>query len=422
MRAVVVALGKIGLPIAVQIARAGHDVVGCDIDERVVEQVNSALEPFPGETGLAEGLAEVIGNGRLRASTDTTTAVAEGADLVIAVPPLVVSADARPDFTVLDAVTRAIGAGLREGTTVSIETTLPVGTTRHRLAPALAAASGLRSEEDFFTIHSPERVYSGRIFADLRTYPKLVGGLGEAGEARGIELYRSFLDAEIRGMGSAEAAELTKLAETTYRDVNIALANEFAAYADSIGVDVDRVIDAANSQPFSHIHRPGIAVGGHCIPVYPRFYLSGDRDARLPAAARMVNEAMPAYAVRRLAGTLGGRLAGLRVLVLGAAYRGGVKETAFSGAFGVAAELQHAGATALVSDPLFSAAELSGLGLAPWDGDPVDAIVVQADHDDYRSLGPTDFPGVRAVLDGRGILDPAPWREAGVPLLRIGQP
>jgi nucleotide sugar dehydrogenase len=422
MRAVVVALGKIGLPIAVQIARAGHEVVGCDIDARVVEQVNAAAEPFPGEAGLAEGLAEVVGHGRLRASADTAAAVASGADLVIAVPPLVVSADARPDFAVLDAVIQAIGAGLRPGTTVSIETTLPVGTTRGRLAPALAAASGLGAERDFFTVHSPERVYSGRIFADLRTYPKLVGGLSDAGEARAIELYRSFLDAEVRGMGGAEAAELTKLAETTYRDVNIALANEFAAYADSIGVDVDRVIDAANSQPFSHIHRPGIAVGGHCIPVYPRFYLAGDETARLAGTAREVNEAMPAYAVRRLTGALGGEPAGLRVLVLGAAYRGGVKETAFSGAFGVVAELERRGATALVSDPLFSAAELSALGLHPWDGEPVDALVVQADHQEYRSLGPTDFPGVRAVLDGRAILDPAPWREAGVPLLRIGRP
>jgi UDP-N-acetyl-D-mannosaminuronic acid dehydrogenase len=422
MRAVVVALGKIGLPIAVQIARAGHDVVGCDIDARVVEQVNGAIEPFPGEAGLAAGLAEVVGNGRLRASTDATAAVAEGADLVIAVPPLVVSADARPDFAVLDAVVAAIGAGLREGTTVSIETTLPVGTTRTRLAPALAEASGLHAEAEFFTVHSPERVYSGRIFADLRNYPKLVGGLSDRGEARGLELYRSFLDAEVRGMGGAEAAELTKLAETTYRDVNIALANEFAAFADTIGVDIAGVIDAANSQPFSHIHRPGVAVGGHCIPVYPRFYLSGDPDARLPAAAREVNEAMPAYAVGRLADALGGETAGLRVLILGVAYRGGVKETAFSGAFGLAAELERRGATALVSDPLFSAAELESLGLRPWDGDPVDAIVVQADHDDYRSLGPADFPGVRAVLDGRAILDPEPWHHAGVPLLRIGRP
>jgi UDP-N-acetyl-D-mannosaminuronic acid dehydrogenase len=187
MHVVVIALGKIGLPIAVQIARAGHDVVGCDVDQRAVDLINDAKEPFPGETGLADGLADVIGSGKLRATTNTTAAVAEGPDLVIAVPPLVVDADAKPDWRILDAVVADIGRGLKAGTTVCIETTLPVRTTRTRVAPQLAEHSGLRPEVDFFTIHSPERVYSGRIFQDLRDYPKLVGGLSPEGERRGVE-------------------------------------------------------------------------------------------------------------------------------------------------------------------------------------------------------------------------------------------
>ena len=252
MRAVVVALGKIGLPIAVHLARAGHDVVGCDVDPAVVDAVNAAREPFPGEAGLAEGLADTVGAGRLRAQTDTTAAVAEGPDLIIAVPPLMVDERAQPDWRIIDAVVGAIGAGLRAGTTVSIETTLPVGATRERIAPALAARSGLTGEQDFFTIFSPERVFSGRIFADLDTYPKLVGGLSPTGEARGAELYRAFITPEVWEMGGAEAAELAKLAETTYRDVNIALANEFARFADERGLDVQRVIDAANSRSEEH--------------------------------------------------------------------------------------------------------------------------------------------------------------------------
>jgi nucleotide sugar dehydrogenase len=420
MRAVVVALGKIGLPIAVQIALAGHQVTGCDIDPRVVESVNRGEEPFPGEAGLAGALAEVVAAGGLRATTDTTVAVAAGAELVIAVPPLVVDAEARPDYGALDAVVAAIGRGILPGTVVSVETTLPVGTTRGRVAPALAQLSGLRSEADFFTVHSPERVYSGRIFADLRTYPKLVGGLSEAGERRAIELYAAFLDAEIRPMGGAEAAELTKLAETTYRDVNIALANEFARYADAAGIDFERVREAANSQPFSHIHRPGVAVGGHCIPVYPRFYLAGDPAARLAAAAREVNLSMPGYAVDQLAQQLGGELAGARVLILGVTYRGDVKETAFSGAFDLRREFESRGARPLASDPLHTGDELAALGFVPWDGAPVDAAIVQADHTSYAQLSPADLPGVRAVLDGRGVLDPAVFAAAGVPLLRIG--
>ncbi len=388
MRAVVVALGKIGLPIAVQIARAGHHVVGCDIDARVVDSVNAGRAPFPGEAHLDEYLMAVVESHLLRATTDTTAAVEEGADLVICVPPLVVDAQAQPDWTALDAAIAAIGAGLQEGTTVSVETTLPVGTTRQRIAPALAAASGLREERDFFTAFSPERVFSGRVFADLATYPKLVGGLSDAGEARTAELYASFLEAEVRTMGSAEAAELTKLVETTYRDVNIALANEFARHADALGVDVQQVIDAANSQPFSHVHRPGVAVGGHCIPVYPRFYLAGDPDATLPAAARSVNEAMPAYAVSLL-----GNVAGKRVLILGVAYRGDVKETAFSGAFGVRDALVASGAAPVASDPLYDDDELRALGFEPWDGGAIDAVLVQADHREYAQLTREDLPG-----------------------------
>lgn len=421
MRAVIVALGKIGLPLAVHIARAGHEVVGCDIDPRVVEAVNAAQEPFPGETGLAEGLAEVVGDGRLRAAADTTAAVAEGADLVVAVPPLMVDETAKPDWRALDAVVEAIGRGLREGTTVSVETTVPVGTTRRRIAPALAAASGLRAEEDFHCVFSPERVFTGRVFADLGTYPKLVGGLSDTGEARGAELYATFISAEVRPMGSAEAAEMAKLAETTYRDVNIALANEFARFADRAGLDVSRVIEAANSQPFSHIHRPGVAVGGHCIPVYPRFYTAGDPAATLPLAGRVVNDHMPAYAVELLEDALGS-LDGERVLILGVAYRGGVKETAFSGAFGVRDALVAAGAHPVTADPLYEADELEALGFVPWDGGEVAGAVLQADHAAYAALRPADLPGLRALVDGRGIVDPAPFAAAGVTVRRIGAP
>lgn len=428
MRAVVVALGKIGLPLAAQLACTGHEVIGCDIDRRVVEAVNAAREPFPGEAELADILRQVVlgdGPGHLQATTDTRAAIATGPELVILVPPLMVDDDVAIDWRILDAVIADVGAGLREGAagdgppmTIALETTVPVGTSRTRLAPALEAASGLHEGEDFHVVFSPERVFSGRIFADLASYPKLVGGLSPEGEARGVELYAQFLpDVEVRAMGSAEAAELTKLAETTYRDVNIALANEFARHADALGLDVQAVIDAANSQPFSHIHRPGVAVGGHCIPVYPRFYLAGDPDARLPTAAREVNEAMPAYAVDLL-----GDVAGRTVLILGVAYRGGVKETAFSGAFGLRDELTRRGARPVAADPLYDAAELAALGFSAWTGEPVDAAVLQADHAEYAALTPAELPDVRVVVDGRGVLEPAPFAAAGVVFRRIGRP
>jgi UDP-N-acetyl-D-mannosaminuronic acid dehydrogenase len=423
MRAVVVALGKMGLPLAAYIARAGHDVVGCDVDARTVELVNAGRAPFRGEAGLEDALAAAVAAGRLRATTDTTAAVADGPDLVVAVPPLYVDAQAQPDWRKVDAVCDAIGRGLCAGAVVSIETTVPVGTTRTRVAPALEAASGLRAGSDFDVVFSPERVSSGHVFRDLDTYPKLVGGLDVGGEARGAALYERFIRAEVRSMGSAEAAELTKLAETTYRDVNIAYANELARYADRLGLDVGRVIEAANSQPYSHIHSPGVAVGGHCIPVYPHFLLAGDPGARLPRAGREVNDAMPAYAVDLLERGLGGSLRDRSILILGVAYRGGVKETAFSGAAALRDVLLARGARPLASDPLYDDDELRAAGYEPWPAaGAVDGAIVQTDHAEYRSLGPADVGGATVVVDGRGVLDLTAFAAGGVRVLRIGRP
>jgi nucleotide sugar dehydrogenase len=365
----------------------------------------------------------------LTAGTDTAGAVA-ASDVVIVVVPLLIDGTGAPDYSAIDDATAAVAAGLRPGALVSYETTLPVHTTRRRLAPALAAGSGLEPGRDFALCHSPERVSSGRVFADLRRYPKLVGGIDAASGARACAFYRLVLDFDPRpdlprpngvwDLGSPEATELAKLAETTYRDVNIALANEFARFAGTAGIDVFEVIEAANSQPYSHIHRPGISVGGHCIPVYPWLYLAGDRSARLPALARHVNAAVPAAAVRML-GELAGGLAGLRVAILGAAYRAGVKETAFSGVFGIAAELSRCRAAPVVHDPLFDEEELRGLGLAPYRlGEPCDAAIVHTDHPGYAELKPADLPGVRALVDGRAVTDPQLWAAVPRRVLGVG--
>jgi nucleotide sugar dehydrogenase len=418
MKITVVALGKIGLPLAVQFARKGHSVIGTDVNEKTVDLVNAGVEPFPGEAHLDEYLAEVVKIGKLRATTDTTAAVAQS-DAVVVVVPLFVDSEGVPDFGWMDTATASIGKGLKPGTLVSYETTLPVGTTRDRFAPALEKLSGLKAGVDFHLVFSPERVFTGRVFADLRKYPKLVGGINEASGEHGLRFYEEVLDFDERpdlarangvwNLGSTEASELAKLAETTYRDVNIALANQFALFSESHGIDVQKVIDASNSQPFSHIHRPGIAVGGHCIPIYPRFYLWNDPAATVVSAARNANAAMPAHVVTTLAKIHGG-LKGQKVVVLGAAYRGGVKETAFSGVFPTVTALKERGALVSVHDPMYTDEELVHYGFLPYHyGDAADAAIVQADHSQYRDLVPTDLPGVKTILDGRGITDEAKW-------------
>jgi UDP-N-acetyl-D-glucosamine dehydrogenase len=428
MRIAVVALGKIGLPLAVQFADAGHEVVGVDVQQKVVDLVNAGTEPFPGEAHLQEKLSELVPAGRLRATTEYAEAI-PGADAVVLVVPLFVNDETwAPDFAWMDAATRSLAEHLTPGTLISYETTLPVGTTRNRWKPLIEEISGLSEGTDFHLVFSPERVLTGRVFADLRRYPKLVGGLSEEGTARAVEFYEAVLSFDERpdlarangvwDMGTAEAAEMAKLAETTYRDVNIGLANQFALFADKVGIDVYKVIEACNSQPYSHIHRPGIAVGGHCIPVYPRLYLSTDPDASIVRTARQSNAAMPGHVVSRAAEVLGD-LGGLRAVVLGASYRGRVKETAFSGVFATVDALRERGAAVAVHDPMYTDAELAAFGWEPYHlGEEADLAIVQADHPEYADLAPADLPGLKLLFDGRRVTDAAAWN--GTPRLVIG--
>ena len=420
MKIAVVALGKIGLPLAVQFAKKGHYVIGCDVNQNTVDLVNAGKEPFPGEAFLDTYLADVVSQGFLTATTDTTSAVAQ-ADAVVVVVPLFVDNDGVPDFGWMDDATAKIAAGLKPGTLVSYETTLPVGTTRNRFAPALEAGSGLQAGADFHLIFSPERVLTGRVFADLRKYPKLVGGINVESTAAGIEFYQAVLDFDDRpdltqpngvwDLLTCEASEMAKLAETTYRDVNIALANQFAIFAEGANIDIAKVIAASNSQPYSHIHQPGIAVGGHCIPIYPRFYLWNDPLATVVRAAREANAAMPSHAVGLLQAALGS-LAGKKIAVLGISYRGGVKESAFSGVFPTVAALKAAGANVVVHDPMYTSAEIAGLGFDEYlVGQSVDGVILQADHKEYKELTQADFPGARAIVDGRRSLDPAQFAD-----------
>ena len=415
MKIAVIALGKIGLPLAVQFAKKGHHVIGCDVNQRTVDLINAGTEPFPGENFLAEYLAEVVASGHLVATTDTTKAVSESQAVVIVVP-LFVDNQGIPDFGWMDDATAKIAAGLKPGTLISYETTLPVGTTRNRFAPALEKGSSLRAGVDFHLVFSPERVLTGRVFADLRKYPKLVGGINATSTRAGIAFYEEVLDFDDRpdltekngvwDLGTCEASEMAKLAETTYRDVNIALANQFAIFAEGANIDIAKVIAASNSQPYSHIHQPGIAVGGHCIPIYPRFYLWNDPLATVVRSAREANAAMPEHGVTLLEKEFGD-LAGKRVAVLGISYRGGVKESAFSGVFGVVTALKTRGALVVVNDPMYSDEEVVALGFEPYAiGEAADAVILQADHKEYKTLGAKDFPGVLAVVDGRRTMNP----------------
>ncbi len=429
----VVGLGKIGLPLATWYAMHGWRVIGCDINPHIVEEVNAGISHVLEEPELAVEVPRLARQGRLTATMDTAQAVRQ-CEVVVVIVPVLVDERHQVKFEAIDAASAAIGSGLQPGTLVIYETTLPVGTTALRLQRILEQTSLLQAGRDFSLAYSPERVSSGRIFHDLQTYAKVVGGIDERSTAAAEAFYRSVLDADIITMPSTNDAEFVKLVETTYRDVNIALANEFAQYADMHGLDVMAAIAAANTQPYSHVHAPGVGVGGHCIPVYPYFLINGLLEGEmqqdglqsahllLPRAARQVNDAMAEYAVQRIE-AITGPLAGQAVLIMGVSYRGDVRETAFSSARLLQQALLGHSARVFVDDPLYSEDELRSMGYTPLaasaKGD-ICVIILQAAHHTYHGADFSAFARCQVLLDGRRMLSREKVEGQGIRYIAIG--
>ena len=414
MNICVIGLGKIGLPLAVHFAKMGNSVIGSDINKTTVDLINSGKEPFPEEENLQQFLDEVIRSKKLSVTADNIDAVSKS-DIVVVVVPLFVDSNANPDFKAMDAVTRDIGKALRKGMLISYETTLPIGTTRERFLPVLEELSGLKAGIDFNLVFSPERVLTGRVFSDLRKYPKIVGGITESCTQAGVKFYSRAIEFDIRtdlskpngvwAMDSSESAEFVKLAETTYRDVNIGLANQFAIFATEMKLDIYNVINAANSQPYSHIHTPGISVGGHCIPIYPQFYLWNDPKASVVRAAREVNASMPSRALEMIESKIGS-VEGLNVAILGIAYRPRVKETAFSGSLELLRILNSVGANVYGLDPLYSTLELECLGFREIQNlNEMDVIILHTAHEEFHEIDSSSYTGVKIILDGRNFFE-----------------
>ena len=419
MNVAVIGIGRIGLPLAAAIARRGHHVYGCDINAARVAIVNRGENPIPDEAGLADLLREVVGSGNLHATTDTASAVRECRVILFAVA-VDIDDHYRADLGQLYSAADTVAQGLQPGSLCIFDTTLPVGTTRRELAPRLEAG-GLQLGRDFSVAFSPERLLMGRVIEDLAKYPKVVGGVDADGGPRAARFYREVFGAETIELASAEAAELSKLAEGAYRDLNIALANELAVDADVHGVDISEVIRAANSQPYCHIHVPGTGVGGHCIPVYPRFLMQGEGPSRLSALGRQVNDEMPGYAVHRLE-HLVGPLAGKRILVLGLTFRPDVAVTPHTNAVDLLRELNAVGAIVHGHDPLLSEEGIRALGFEPAPG-PLAGYDVAIVHANHRAYAELDWPTIApTLLDARNALERQAIERAGVRYIGIGRP
>lgn len=422
LRIAVYGLGRVGLPIAIAWLRAGQRVIGVDIDQEIVDKINIGASPIQDEPGVPEAVKKYTSMGRLQATTDLVRA-SEESDVKLVAVPTTLKDEGRFNSEPLERALRGIGRGLKPGDGVSIECTVPPTTTSGLARRILEEESGLEAEREFALAHSPERVYEGRILKDLEeNYPKIVGGIGPKSTEFFSTLYRRIAKKGVIEMSSSTAAELSKLFEGVYRDVNIALANELAELCQALDVDFMEVRAASNSQPYCHLHMPGVGVGGTCIPIYPYFIIEKAKDRGLPMPltrlAREINEEMPRKAVDFIVRALeeaGGGVQGVRVAILGLAYRGNIADARNSPTYSIASQLKSLGADVVVHDPYFKEDRYLRELEIPLTTSLEEAIgkasivVIATDHNEYSDKEFTDIMRVSKtpiiLFDGRGIID-----------------
>jgi len=402
----IVGLGYVGLPLAAAFGRAGHRVVGYDVNAPRVERLGR------GESDIEDVTSEELGElGDRFTATGDPTLLADCDAVLICVPtPLV--AEREPDLTYVRESAETIASVLREGQLVVLESTTYPGTTREELLPRLER-SGLEVGRGFFLAYSPERIDPGRINHTIATTPKVVGGITPACLERAERIYSEVCD-EVVPVSSPEAAELSKLLENIFRSVNIALVNELAQLTDRLGIDIWEVVDAASSKPFGFMRfEPGPGMGGHCLPVDP-FYLAykarqHDFATEFVELAGKINQAHPLFCVSNIQRALNDReksVKGSRVLIVGVAYKSGVADLRESPALKIIDHLRELGAEVSYHDPHVSALPEQALESVALEEAvaAADAVAIVTAHPqlDYPAL----VAAASLVVDFRGVTRP----------------
>ncbi|HEY2979663.1 MAG TPA: nucleotide sugar dehydrogenase [Anaerolineales bacterium] len=424
----VLGLGYIGLPTAATFARHGMEVLGVDINAGVIDTLRGGGVHIH-EPGLGEIVQQAIASGRLTVAAEPAPADA----FIIAVPtPFHEDMYGRhndetyrlADMRAVTAAARSILPHLRPGNLVVLESTSPPRTTVDLIVPLLEA-SGLHAGRDFHVCYSPERVLPGQILRELIENARVIGGVTPESASLGAELYATFVKGEIV-QTDATTAEMVKLMENTYRDVNIAIANEFSRLAERFGVDVWETIALANRHPRVKILSPGPGVGGHCISVDPWFLVEAAPELTpLILHARQVNATQPLFVIEKIRQAIGD-LAGKQVAALGLAYKADVDDLRESPAVEVVHLLTNLGARVRAYEPFKPEADLKGIETVPSLQDALanaDALLLLVNHTQFRDFDPTEIAGMtpaRLVIDAVHGWEEKPWSDAGFRFFRLG--
>ena len=424
----VLGLGYIGLPTASTFAAHGVKVVGVDVNPDIVDILRRG-DIHIHEPGLRETYKTALASGNL-----TVTGQPEAADAYLITVPTPFHEDRSgeyngqkyklADMRAVISATEAILPFLRKGNLVVLESTSPPRTTLELVAPILAR-SGLQAGRDFHLVYSPERVLPGQILRELIENARVIGGVTPESAQAGADLYSIFVKGEIIKT-DATSAEMVKLMENTYRDVNIAIANEFARLADKFGVDVWEAIRLANRHPRVKILSPGPGVGGHCISVDPWFFVEAAPELTpLIYTSRQVNDAQPRYVVDLIRRTVGS-LKDKKIAALGLAYKPDVDDLRESPATEVVHVLQNEGAKVKAWEPFKPDAKLPGIDMAASLDDALkdcDAIILLVRHTEFVNLKPSDISAAtkaRVIVDTVNGWNANEWRTAGFQVARLG--
>jgi hypothetical protein len=412
-------LGRVGSTLAASLLKNGFVVFGVDKDDNKLKRIREGPSLYPDEPFIDDILKKHCEEGKLLLTSDGIKASKASRYKVLTVP---IPLKARlPSFTDFKEALTEIAKGTKRGDVIIVESSVPPGTSRYVALPILETFSGLSGEKDFYLVYSPERLFEGRALKDLEeNYPKVVAGLGPKSLREGMDFYSKIAKKGVLTLSSLEAAEVEKLVEGIYRDVNIALANEIALACESLGVDFWEVRRAANSQPFCHLHLPGTGVGGSCIPIYPYYFLSTVKGISLELieSSRKRNDEMPKTVALLFDEFI--HLKNFRVekvTILGLAFRGNVSDDRNSPTYDLIRELRSLGYKVRVHDPMVTKPSKRVKVYRSLKGalKGAQAVIIAVDHSAYLGLDERkleELMGTRPVIfDARGILDRSSFDE-----------
>jgi UDP-N-acetyl-D-glucosamine dehydrogenase len=418
----VVGLGYVGLPLALLAGRKGYQVVGVDRDDNKVKKINNKIAPYKDMN-----ITNFLKDSNIHATTKWEEMT--GSSIIIVCVPTPVNHQHKPDLDPVKDSCIQIGKHLQKGQLVILESTVNPGVCEEVVCPILEEMSGMKVNKDFYLAHCPERINPGDKNWNVENIPRVIGSLDTQGLKKGLEFYRSIVEAEIKPMGSIKEAEAVKIVENSFRDVNIAFVNELAQSFYHLGIDVMNVIGGASTKPFSFMaHYPGCGVGGHCIPVDPYYLIEYAKKNgykhRFLALARNINNGMPAFTVG-LAETLldekNQSLLGAKVAVLGLAYKANIDDCRESPSFKIIEQLEKKGAKVSTYDPYIKD-KSNAISLQEAIQDAKLLIIATA-HSEFKKLTPLFFirHNVSIIVDGQNCLPREKFIQAGIIYEGIGR-